>query len=285
MLRVWGGGIVNKASFFEQCDELGLMVWQEFPLACNSYPDSPSYLKVLDQESRSIIGRLRKHACVVLWCGGNELFNAWSGMTDQSYPLRLLNANCYELDPSTPFIMTSPLEGMGHGHYVFRYETGEDVFQAMFRSQNTAYTEFGVPSPSPVEQLRRFIPPEDLYPPKPGTAWESHHAFNALAENMWLMSDQLEYYFGPHETLEQLVEQGQLLQAEGYKCIYEESRRQKPKCAMALNWCYNEPWPTAANNSIVCWPAEPKPAYYTIPDAGARRSRSTGLGIVLHGAA
>lgn len=264
MLRVWGGGIVNKESFFELCDEMGLMVWQEFPLACNLYPDTPEYLKVLDQESRSIVMRLRKHPSVVLWCGGNELFNSWSGMTDQSLPLRMLNANCYELNPEIPFLMTSPLEGMGHGNYVFRDESGEDVLQAMLKARNTAYTEFGIPSPSSVEQLLCFIPQEDLFPPRPGTAWESHHGFNAWVGNTWLMPDLIEDYFGPSETLEQLVENGQLLQSEGYKCIYEESRRQKPRCAMALNWCYNEPWPTAANNSIVMWPAVRKPAYYAV---------------------
>ncbi|TLS53652.1 hypothetical protein FE782_05105 [Paenibacillus antri] len=264
LLRVWGGGIVNKESFFEQCDEMGIMVWQEFPLACNLYPDKPDYLRVLDQESRSIVSRLRKHPSLVLWCGGNELFNSWSRMTDQSLPLRLLNANCYALDPKTPFLMTSPVEGMGHGNYVFRYQNGEDVLQAMPKANNTAYTEFGVPSPSPVELLKRFIPPEELFPPKPGTSWESHHAFNAWVGETWLMPRLIEDYFGPSETLEQLVERGQLLQSEGYKCIFEEARRQKPRCSMALNWCYNEPWPTAANNSIVCWPAEPKPAYYAV---------------------
>ncbi|OXS57308.1 hypothetical protein B1A99_17620 [Cohnella sp. CIP 111063] len=264
LLRIWGGGIVNKAAFFEQCDEMGLMVWQEFPLACNLYPDTPEYLRVLDQESRSIVARLRKHASVVLWCGGNELFNAWSKMTDQSLPLRLLNANCFELDPATPFLMTSPLEGMGHGHYMFRYRTGEDVLEAMPKASNTAYTEFGVPSPASIEQLQSFIPADELFPPRPGTAWESHHAFHALSPEMWLMQDQLDYYFGPYETLEQLVEYGQLLQSEGYKCIYEEARRQKPKCSMALNWCFNEAWPAAANNSIVMWPDKPKPAYYAV---------------------
>ncbi|MFW6032331.1 MAG: glycoside hydrolase family 2 protein, partial [Phycisphaeraceae bacterium] len=89
ILRSWGGGIVNKAAFFELCDEMGLLVWQEFPLACNDYPDDPAYLRVLDRESRSIIRRLRRHACLAIWCGGNELFNSWSGMTDQSLALRL----------------------------------------------------------------------------------------------------------------------------------------------------------------------------------------------------
>ena len=61
-----------------------------------------------------------------------------------------------------------------------------------------------------------------------------------------------------------LVANGQLLQCEGYKAIYEEARRQKPYCSMALNWCFNEPWPTAANNSIINWPNIPKPAFYAV---------------------
>ena len=75
ILRIWGGGFVNKESFFELCDELGIMVWQEFPLACNEYPDEEHYLSVLKKEATSIVRRLRTHPCVVLYCGGNELFN------------------------------------------------------------------------------------------------------------------------------------------------------------------------------------------------------------------
>lgn len=91
LLRCWGGAPAPKESFFERCDVLGLFVWQEFPLACNRYPDTPGYLADLDRESRAIIRRVRQHPCLALWCGGNELFNAWSGMDDQSLALRLLN--------------------------------------------------------------------------------------------------------------------------------------------------------------------------------------------------
>jgi beta-mannosidase len=264
LFRIWGGGIVNKDSFFDLCDELGIMVWQEFPLACNNYVGTPEYLRVLDQESRSIIRRLRRRACLAMWCGGNELFNSWSGMTEQSLALRLLDRNCYDEDPLTPYIMTSPLMGMAHGNYLFRYHDGRELYEVMPKSAYTAYTEFGVPSPSPADILKSFIPEDQLFPPKPGTVWETHHAFNAWVGDTWLQPGVIEDYFGPSETLEELVERGQLLQSEGYKCIYEEARRQKPVCSMALNWCYNEPWPTAANNSLICYPAVPKPSYYAV---------------------
>lgn len=268
ILRVWGGGIVNKESFFELCDEMGILVWQEFPLACNNYPDDPHYLRILKQESGSIINRVKKHPSLAFWCGGNELFNNWSGMTDQSLALRLLNSQCLELDPSTPFIPTSPLMGMGHGNYVFReWSTKEEVFQEMARSKFTAYTEFGMPAPASVEILKTIIPKEELWPPKPGTSWESHHAYNAWVGNTWLCEDIIEDYFGKPVNLEELVANGQLMQGEGYKCIFEEARRQKPYCSMAINWCYSEPWPTAANNSIVSYPNVPKPGYYAVKNA------------------
>jgi len=268
LLRIWGGAIVNKDSFFELCDEKGILVWQDFPLACNPYQGTPEYLKVLEQEATSIIRRLKKYPSLVLWCGGNELYNNWSGMTDQSLALRLLNSLTYRLDPERPFIPTSPIMGVGHGNYIFRdKQSGKEVFQWMPVAHNTAYTEFGMPGPSSVEVLKSFIPDDQLFPPKSGTVWETHHAFNAWVGNTWLSEDMLEYYFGPSDNLETLVSRGQLIQSQGYKVIYEEARRQKPYCSMALNWCFNEPWPTAANNSLINWPARPKPAFDAVSES------------------
>jgi beta-mannosidase len=269
LIRSWGGGIVNKEGFFNLCDELGILVWQEFPLACNCYEDDPAYLRVLDAESRSIIRRLRRHPCLAIWSGGNELFNSWSGMTDQSLALRILDRNCLEMDPATPFIPTAPLEGMGHGDYRFRDEHGREVHQIFSAASCTAYTEFGCPGPSSVEYLKRFIPESELWPPRPGSSWQVHHGLAAWAQEptSWLFLDILRHYFGEPSSLETMVSQGQWLQAEGYKVIFEEARRQKPRCSMALNWCFNEPWPSAANNSLVNWPAEPKPAYHAVADA------------------
>lgn len=265
IFRVWGGGVINKESFFDLCDSYGILVWQEFPLACNLYPDSPRYLKVLEAEATSIVKRGRRHASLALWCGGNELFNEWSRMTEQSLPLRLLNTICYNLDPKTPFIYTSPLYGMAHGHYVFwELANGGEVFQWMPNAKNTAYTEYGVPSVANLEVLKSFIPKDELFPPRRNTAWESHHAFNVWGANRWLELPFLEEYFGKIGTLEDLVFYSQLSQCEGYKCIFEESRRQKPYCGMAINWCYQEPWPCAANNSLINWPSVPKPALYHV---------------------
>jgi len=268
LLRSWGGGIVNKESFFDICDELGMLVWQEFPLACNNYTDDAKYLKVLEQEARSIIHRVKKHACLALWSGGNELFNSWSGMTEQSLALRLLNSLCYQLDSHTPFIYTAPLYGMGHGHYIF-YDAvaGEEVFQWITRGRNTAYTEFGVPAVPSIEIIKSCIPENELFPPKKKTMWEFHGAFDVWGEEAHIHYPVLEKYFGKIESLEELVKYSQFLQCEGVKFIYEEARRQKPFCSMAVKWCFQDAWPAVANNSVIAWPNEIKPAYYHVANA------------------
>lgn len=268
ILRTWGGAIVNKDSFFDLCDELGIIVWQEFPLACNLYPDDKHYLSILEQEATFIVKKLRKHASIGIWCGGNELFNSWSKMTDQSLPLRLLNKICYTYDPLTPFNPTSPLLGMAHGHYLFKWE-GSEVYEMMDKSHYTAYSEFGMPGISPREVLEKIIPEKDLFPPKAGTAWEEHHAFGAWDGDLstWLCHEMLTDYMGEAQSLDELIDQSNLLQIEGYKAIFEEARRQKPYCAMALNWCFNEPWPTAANNSLVAYPNIAKPALQAVTNS------------------
>ncbi len=272
LLRSWGGAIINKTVFFDLCDELGILVWQEFPLACNRYEGTEHYLRVLDQESRAIIRRLRRHACLAIWCGGNELFNSWSRMTMQDHAIRLLDRNCFDLDRSRPFLPTSPIHGIRHGSYSFRLWHAPDapsVFEGFAKGTATAYMEFGVPAPTSVAGLRRIIPEAELWPPRPSGSWLFHQGLGAWGgdPSSWLYPNIAELYFGSSSSLEELVDRLQLLQSEGYKAIYEEGRRQKPVCCALACWVFNEPWPCAANNSIVAWPDEPKPGYFAVAAA------------------
>ena len=267
-LRMWGGASACKDSFYDLCDEYGILVWQEFMLACNNYVATEHYMKVLESEATAMILNLRHHPSIAWWCGGNELFNGWSGMTDQSHALRLLNKLCYELDYKRPYLATSPLVGMGHGGYKFFAESqGGDVFQEFQGRRCTAYTEFGVPSVSGVEQLKKIIPEGELFPIEETPAWVAHHGFGAWGKSTWLCLDILEKYFGKPASLEDVVEQSNWLQCAGYQGAFEEMRRQWPHCSMMMNWCYNEPWITAANNSIISYPAIPKSAYEYVKSA------------------
>ncbi|MBR2038619.1 MAG: hypothetical protein IKA09_12980 [Lachnospiraceae bacterium] len=269
ILRCWGGSGINKGVFYDLCDRLGIMVWVEFPLACNNYRQTPHYLEVLEQEASAIIKNLRRHPSVVMYCGGNELFNSWSKMTDQSLALRLLNKLCYDLDAERPFIMTSPIYGMGHGGYTFLDRScDKDVFTLFQDSRCTAYTEFGVSGITDVETLKKIIPEDELFPIENKGSWRLHHAFGAWGEDCWLCMDVLTRYTQePLDTLEKIVDHATWLQCEGYKAIFEEARRQAPYCSMAINWCYCEPWITAAGNSLITYPVQIKPAYYAVQSA------------------
>ncbi len=270
LIRSWGGGGVNKEAFYALCDEMGLLVWQEFPLACGAYPDSSDYLAQLASDARAIVSRLRRHPCLALWCGGNELYNSWSGMNDQSLALRTLNALCLELDPGTPFMPTSPLEGTGHGGYEFRESAPphREVFQIFPSATYSAYPEFGMPAMAPLEYLKTFIPETEFWPPKPGGSWEAHHAFNAWTQQgSWHFPEVIRHYFGDVTDPARWCELSSWLQGEGYRFVFEEARRQWPRCSMALNWCFNEPWPTAAGNSLVNWPCHPREALSAVKSA------------------
>jgi beta-mannosidase len=157
---------------------------------------------------------------------------------------------------------------MAHGGYTFYFDRqGGEVYQSFANSKNTAYTEFGVPSISSVENLKRMVPEDELFPPRETDAWVAHHGFGAWVGDTWLCLSTLEKYFGKPQSLEELVDESNWLQCEGYRTIFEEARKQWPRCSMAINWCYEEPWKTAANNSIIEYPTTPKPAYKYVKDA------------------
>ena len=270
IMRIWGGGFVNKESFFEICDELGIMVWQEFPLACNEYPDDDDYLKVLENEAVNIVRRLRTHPCVVMWCGGNELFNSWSGMTEQHHALRLLDHICYTEDRYTPFIMTSPLNGMAHGPYVNYNEfTKEELITSIRSHYDTAYTEFGAPAMSSRDVLLTFMDEAEIaHCDASSDIWTVHFGFDAgTIPSSWVRMPEFTYYFGGWTDTDDMIRKSQFLQAMSYRSVFEEARMQWPHCSMVVNWCWNEPWPCAGNCSVLAWPDVPKAAHGAIRQA------------------
>ncbi len=270
VFRVWGGGVVHKSDFYDLCDEYGILIWQEFPLACNEYKNDPHYLSVLGSEATEIVKRLCHHASLALWCGGNELFNSWSKMTEQYHALRLLNAICYKETPEIPFIMTSPLCNMAHGGYTFINTVGgaeTEVYESIRTSTYTAYPEFGCPAFSPIENIKAAIPENEIFPVKPTPSWVLHHGFDAWQENSWTEMPTLERYFGKAESIEDLIANSDILQSEGLKAMFEGARRQWPRCTMALNWDYDECWPTAAGEYLVSYFGKARPAYNAVKNS------------------
>lgn len=119
MLRIWGGGLYETDDFYELCDELGILVWQDFPFACAFYPDDAAMQAVVKDEAEANIIRLRNHPSLALWCGNNEnlemFINRWDG---DKTPARFYGENLYDdtlpkaveaLDPGRSYIATSPI--------------------------------------------------------------------------------------------------------------------------------------------------------------------------------
>ena len=73
IVRVWGGGIYEHDDFYDLCDELGLLVWQDFMFACALYPGAPDFCALVHAEAEHQLRRLRHHASLALWCGNNEI--------------------------------------------------------------------------------------------------------------------------------------------------------------------------------------------------------------------
>lgn len=268
VLRVWGGGYLLPEIFYDICDEYGILVWQEFPLACACYCEEEEYLSILEQEARTMLRLLRVHPCLLLWSGGNELFNSWSGMTLQSHPLRLLDKLCYEEDRMTPFIMTSPQYGVAHGSYDILYHDGREHLTVLCEEDFIAYTEFGVGAPSTPEYLKTFLTDSELHNPYPGTIWEKRHAFGSSGRtNRWFDREAILTVTGCEDEPLTLFCAGDEVQGRMYAAMFEECRRKWPYTSMALNWCFNEPWPTAAGNGLIHYPDLPRSSYAKVCSA------------------
>ena len=167
--------------------------------------------------------------------------------------------------------MTAPISGMAHGYYSFYDFRDDKTIIEMFEKNNcTAYSEFGAPNITELKYLEEIIPREILHKPQPGTAWELHHGYGVWpygGGDTWLCFRVLNEVFGKQKSFEDYIEKSTWAQCEGLKYIFEEARRQKPTCSMALSWCYNEPWITAAGLSLLTYPSRPKRAYYAVKDS------------------
>ena len=153
LIRVWGGGLKEKDAFYELADELGLMVMQEFPLACQKLARTERFFRVLAKEAKAIVDQLKCHPSVVIWCGGNEHYHYWDncdsgtecmsacvdwvrkafaidddsrdwrgGCERYDEPALLLLAEfCAREDGSRPFQITSGMEGEGEVHGIWNW--------------------------------------------------------------------------------------------------------------------------------------------------------------------
>lgn len=290
MLRVWGGGIYEHEAFYEACDELGLLVWQDFMFACGLYPANADFLASVRAEAEAAVKRLRHHACMALWCGNNEDYMlaesaglAGPGVPAERFEARaiyegLLPAVCEALDPGTPYWPGSPFTpgdgakssdatlGDRHSWEVWHqqmlpYQRYGDV-QARFVS------EFGMQSHPSLALLESVLPQAERFPESRTVQWHNKAGSAAGPDGHRRLAVYLADNLRVGPTLADHVYATQFVQAEAMRVAYQDFRRrwQKPGARAvggALVWQLNDCWPVTSW-ALIDSSGTAKPAWHAV---------------------
>ncbi|MBT2421166.1 glycoside hydrolase family 2 protein [Streptomyces sp. ISL-22] len=260
LVRVWGGGIYESEDFYDACDELGLLVWQDFPFACAAYPEEQPLRGEVEAEARENVVRLMPHPSLVLWNGNNE--NLW-GFRDwdwerrlagdswgEGYYLGVLPRVVAELDPTRPYTVGSPWSGSwerhpndpAHGtHHSWEVWNREDY--ADYRLSVPRFVaEFGWQAPPAYATLRRALPGEELAPDSPGML---HHQ-KADDGNGKLRRGLERHFVFPEGDFDRWHYLTQVNQARAVAAGIEHWRSHWPVCAGTVVWQLNDCWPVTS---------------------------------------
>ena len=266
-VRVWGGGIYPGDDFFDLCDEMGLVVWQDLMYACNVYKLTDSFKENILRETEDNLLRIRHHASLGLICGNNEMETAWISWADvQALPDDLkrqyteqfehvLKDACARWAPDVFYWPSSPSSGgqfddpndLNRGDvHDWSVWHGRRPFSDFAERYPRFCSEFGFESFPCMDTLRSFIHTEkDMNPFS--EIMESHQKCeNGNGTMLHYLSQTLRYHF----SMEGLVHATQYLQAEAVRTGVEHWRRNRGRCMGAIYWQLNDCWPVASWASI-----------------------------------
>jgi beta-mannosidase len=284
LLRVWGGAILEKEFFFDLCDQAGLLVWQEFPLSSsgvdNFPPDDPHAIDTLVGIASSYIERRAHHASLLLWCGGNELFEPSADVSGPGARPVTANPPCIAAlkqlvareDPERRFLSSSPSGlrlwgtpeewGKGvhhdvHGPWGMPAEQTLEEWRAYWEADDALFrSEVGMPGAMDLDALKRYAGDGQVWPPE-GEYWRHTAAW-------WTQRDRFKEQLAGLDddvALAEYVRLTQELQANAYRIAAECCKQRFPRCGGFLIWMGHDCYPCPANNSVIDFERNPKPAY------------------------
>jgi beta-mannosidase len=287
MLRVWGGGVYEDDYFYDLCDKYGIMVWQDFMFAGGMYPADKAFLENVKEEVKYQIERLNRHPCIVLWCGNNEIDEAWHnwGWQDQfnlhgadsakvwgDYKTLFedsLKAWVNEFDGHRPYISSSPKIGWGHkesftegdSHY-WGLWWGLEPWEAFETHTGRFVSEYGMQAMPNYNTIKTYVPANDLNYSSP--AVQAHQKAN---DGFNKLNFYLDKYFIDSAKLKtlSLKEYTYLTQCLQYYILKNSIavQRSKPQNMGTLLWQLNDCWPVTSW-SITDFSREPKAAWYAV---------------------
>lgn len=298
MLRVWGGGIYEDDSFYSICDELGIMVWQDFMFAGGMVPGDESFFSNVREEIRQQVLRLRHHPSIVLWCGNNEIDEAWHNWGwQQQFNLhgedsarmyrdyqRLfedsIRAWVTEFDGTRPYVPTSPLHGWGRkeslaegdSHYWGLWWGMED-WEMFYRKTGRFVSEYGMQSMPNMATIESFTAPEDRQVNSPviNSHQKASQGFGKL--NHYLARYMIDSPMISRLSLDEYRYLTQCLQAYILGNSIAVHRSRAPYNMGTLLWQLNDCWPVTSW-SIIDSKYGPKAAWYAVKKAYSDANRS-----------
>ena len=266
MLRVWGGGIYEDEYFYDLCDSLGILVWQDFMFACAMYPGDDKFMESVEVEATQQIKRLRKHPSIALWCGNNENSEGWNRWgwqanrseaeintiwTDYQNLFNKLLPNLVDSLSTTNYWESSPEYGRGDPKHQF---TGDahywgvwhdaEPFENFEKKVPRFMSEYGFQSFPEMSTIELFALEEDYnLDSKVMKTHQKHPRGNSLIKEYMLRD------FKEPADFESFVYLSQILQADGMRIGMEAHRRARPYNMGTLYWQFNDCWPVASWSS------------------------------------
>lgn len=294
MIRVWGGGIYEEQAFYDACDELGILVWQDFMFGCGNYPAWPEMLDSIKREAEENVKMLRHHPSIVIWAGNNEDYqyqeseNLTYDPEDKNpenwlktdFPARYIYEKtladvCKELIPDTYYHFGSPWGGkdtrdptIGDIHQWNVWHGTQEKYQNFDKLGGRFVSEFGMQAFPSIKTIDGFLPEgkndPDRYPQSSTVDFHNKADGHERRIALYLVENMR---YGP-DPIEQFIYSTQLMQAECLASAYRLWKREwrgpgKEYCAGALVWQINDCWPVTSW-AICDYYLRPKHAYYTV---------------------
>ncbi|HDR50276.1 MAG TPA: hypothetical protein ENN90_01455 [Mariniphaga anaerophila] len=277
-IRIWGGGFAEKSWLYERCDELGILIWQDFPLSSsgldNYPPDDAETIAEFSKIARHYVNRLKHHVSLLLWCGGNELYEKGDVKpVDHTHPLiATLEKIVKENDPHRRFVPGSPSGpsiyaspdnfGKGvhwdtHGPWKLPFgenKTMDEVAEFWKNNDSFFFSEVGVPGAMRASLIKKY---SGDYQPLPASLnnplWRTVNWWNEWDEYLTATKEN-------ERTLEKYVRWSQNRQTEGLSVALKTSKEKFPACGGFLIWMGHDCFPCPVNTAIIDFEGNSKPA-------------------------
>ena len=275
ILRCWGGNVYEDHKFFDFCDRNGIMVWQDFSMACRIYPQDEDFKKEITAEAEAVIRKLRNHPSIILWSGDNEIDEVYMSRGQKPSTNKInrewlphvvkLNDLGRPYLPSSPYYCDEVFEKKDPSLLPEAHLWGpRDYFKSDYYKNSNAHfvSETGYHGCPSLESIRKFITPDKVEDYHNNDQWILHSSDQRGDDSrVMLMEKQVRQLFGEVPgKLEEYILASQISQAEAKKYFIERMRVARPLKTGVIWWNLLDGWPQMSD-AVVDHYFEKKLAY------------------------